>query len=158
MEQVKRALASQETVTQVSPEPRCRLGLPIRVGVDAQPASELMVKGRQVTPSSVPGIRARALLNQCRLHKTKKHTNCDCGQKNVKRQFFAIFESGHSFEFGFEHYVFRNIRIWKDCFSQFDHVTIVMSQSLSNRSIFENLKGLHPSSLLLKYCSLSSAP
>ena len=27
-------LASQETVTQVSPEPRCRLGLPIRVGVD----------------------------------------------------------------------------------------------------------------------------
>ena len=27
-------LASQETVTQVSPEPRCRLGHPIRVGVD----------------------------------------------------------------------------------------------------------------------------
>ncbi len=52
-------------------------------------------------------------------------TNCDCGQKNVKRQFFAIFESGnlniHSN--GFEHFVFRNIRIWKDCFSQFDHVT-----------------------------------
>ena len=23
-------------------------------------------------------------------------TNCDCGQKNVKRQFFAIFESGNS--------------------------------------------------------------
>ncbi len=27
-------LPTQETVTQVSPEPRCRLGLPIRVGVD----------------------------------------------------------------------------------------------------------------------------
>jgi hypothetical protein len=28
------SLASQETVTQVSPESRCRLGHPIRLGVD----------------------------------------------------------------------------------------------------------------------------
>ena len=31
-------------------------------------------------------------------------------------------------------------------------------QSLPNGSIFENVKGLHPSSLLLRYCSLSPAP
>ena len=53
-------------------------------------------------------------------------TNCDCGQKNVKRQFFAIFESGNlNIHSNTDSNIFfsRNIRIWKDCFSQFDHVT-----------------------------------
>ena len=44
-------------------------------GRSAQPASELMVEGRSATSSSVPlGSGPGALLNQCRLHKTKKHT------------------------------------------------------------------------------------
>ena len=45
-----------------------------------------------------------------------------------------------------------------DVLQGWGQVCNIIRQSLPNGSIFENLKGLHPSSLLLRYCSLSPAP
>ncbi len=45
-----------------------------------------------------------------------------------------------------------------DVLQGWGQVCNIIRQSRPNGSVFENLKGLHPSSLLLRYCSLSPAP
>ena len=53
-------------------------------------ANTLSFPGTKIFRKNLSAQLDRSLILEIRIS-----TNCDCGQKNVKRQFFAIFESGN---------------------------------------------------------------
>ena len=83
----------------------------------------------------------RRLRNQNQ-HKLRLWTK-EC-EKTVFRN-IRIRKFEYSFEYGFEHSVFRNVRIWKDCFSQFDHVTSQLFPNSNGKNDRKYLKSYLPS-------------